>query len=245
MPNPYFRFKKFTVYHNRCAMKVTTDACLFGAWVASALQGLPNTPDRLLDVGTGTGLLSLMVAQKTRGFIDAVEIDPAAAEQAQENCSASPWKDRISVVPGDVLNRNTGTKYDVILSNPPFYENELRSSHRGKNMAHHDEGLKLGDLFRFIKKQLADDGIFFLLLPAKRDSELEERFSANQLFLQQKIYVQQTPKHQPFRMMIQGSLQKATAVSETIISIKNEQDSYTPEFIDLLHDYYLYLSMAS
>jgi tRNA1Val (adenine37-N6)-methyltransferase len=119
MANPFFRFKQFTTYHDRCAMKVTTDACLFGAWVASTIskeQGIhqPN----FLDVGSGTGLLSLMVAQKSKAFIDAIEIDKQAASQAAENIAASAWSNRINVIPQDLLHwtpANSSTLFFPIL----------------------------------------------------------------------------------------------------------------------------------
>lgn len=224
-------------------MKVTTDACLFGAWVARVVERLKPADQRptFLDIGTGTGLLSLMMAQKNDGRIDAVEIDPSAAQQANENVAASPWKGRISIIHGDVLRWEATARYDCIFSNPPFYEKELRSAKNQKNVAHHDEGLKLADLFAFINHHLTEDGTFFLLHPAKREKEIDPLFANNQLFLQQKVLVQQTLKHQPFRVMIQGRRKKIDGVTEETIVIKNEKDEYTPEFISLLKDYYLYL----
>lgn len=226
-------------------MKVTTDACLFGAWVATEVHKLTSSQVHLLDIGTGTGLLSLMMAQKTEGQIEAVEIDAAAAEQASENVAASPWSKRIQVLQQDVLQWQTARQYDCIFSNPPFYQNEIKSAKDQKNIAHHDEGLTLAELLPFIKNHLTEEGRFFLLLPAKREKEAEALLKSNGLFLQQKVSVQQTLKHQPFRLMIQGRRKKVAAVTEQAIHIKNEADAYTPEFISLLQDYYLYLSMAS
>lgn len=241
MPNTYFQFKQFTVHHERCAMKVTTDGCLFGAWVAEKVQAFTNSQVHLLDIGTGTGLLSLMVAQKNEGNIEAIEIDSSAAEQATENIVASPWEERISVMNADVLQWQTNRQFDCIFSNPPFYEKEVKSGKGTKNIAHHDEGLKLNELLPFIKTHLKQDGSFFLLLPAKREREMELLLQQQGLFLQQKVLVQQTLKHQPFRLMIQGRLQKVERVTEQWLSIRNERDEYTPECISLLKDYYLYL----
>lgn len=246
MPNSYFQFKQFTVHHDRCAMKVTTDGCLFGAWVAkevgSEQQAVGSQqPANFLDVGAGTGLLSLMVAQKNNAAIEAIEIDPAAALQAQENAAASPWKETISIINQDVLQWKTARQYDCIFSNPPFYENELKSGKGRKNIAHHDEGLKLNDLLAFIKLHMKKDGCFFLLLPAKREKEAEAVLQSHGLYLQRKVLVQQTLKHQPFRMMLQGRRQKVERVMEERMAIRDEKDQYTPEFSSLLKAYYLYL----
>lgn len=250
MPNPFFQFKQFTVYHDRSAMKVTTDACLFGAWVAEIIgngrmaisnEQPPIHSKNLLDIGTGTGLLSMMVAQKGKVQIDAMEIDAAAAGQAKENILASPWGDKITVIQQDVLQWQASTQYDYIISNPPFYENELKSANDAKNIAHHDEGLQLSELFHFIKNHLKENGCFFLLLPAKREKEIEKYLQRTDLFLEQKVLVQQTLKHQPFRLMIQGRCNKIDGATEAVISIKNEAEEYTPAFISLLKDYYMYL----
>jgi tRNA1Val (adenine37-N6)-methyltransferase len=140
-----------------------------------------------------------------------------------------------------VLHWQPELQYDLIFSNPPFYENELKSPGDKKNIAHHDEGLKLGKLVQFIENHLSADGTFFLLLPLKRERELEHLLQQYNLHLQQKVYVQQTLKHQPFRLMIQGLRKKISEARTTVLSIKDNDDQYTPEFIALLKDYYLYL----
>ena len=243
MPNPYFRFKQFTVHHDRCAMKVTTDACLFGAWTAEAIgKGEPALANgRLLDIGAGSGLLSLMVAQKNQCEIDAVEIDASAAEQASENVAASPWKDAIHIINENVLQWRPQTKYDVIVSNPPFYENEIRSETAEKNVAHHDEGLKLEALLRFIQKHLHENGRYFLLLPAKRKSEVTSLLKKHNLFPEMIVQVQQSLKHQPFRLMLQGRSRNVAEVRESFLAVKDNSDAYTPAFIHLLQPYYLHL----
>jgi len=141
MANPFFQFKQFIVYHDRCAMKVTTDSCVFGAWVAGDMAREERKITTALDIGSGTGLLSLMIAQKNDLDIDAVEIDKEASLQSQENIAASPWKDRIQVENEDARQFRGVSKYDCIVSNPPFYENELTSERKTKNIAHHSEEL--------------------------------------------------------------------------------------------------------
>lgn len=223
-------------------MKVTTDTCLFGAWVAAKISDRQqaNGNRRLLDVGAGTGLLSLIVAQKCEGRIDAIEIDRNCAEQAIENIAASPFNEKIKVVQADVLQWQPAAKYDCIFSNPPFYEKEIASLLAAKNVAHHGEGLKLAELLQFIKTHLVDNGHFFLLLPAKREKELNALLKKAGIFIQQKALVQQTPKHPAFRLMIHGRCEKVNQERDEIISIKNENNDYTPAFISLLKDYYLY-----
>ena len=128
-------------------MKVTTDACLFGAWVAEEINNEELKINNCLDIGAGTGLLSLMIAQKNQETgITGVEIDEDAGKQAKENINASPWKARIDILEGDVKNHDFPEKFDLIISNPPFYENEIRSATDSKNVAHHSENLSLKEL---------------------------------------------------------------------------------------------------
>jgi len=243
MGNPYFRFKQFTIFHDRSAMKVTTDACLFGAWIAETLSTrLTKTNDkRFLDIGCGTGLLSLMVAQKNNAVIDAIEIEPAAAGQARENIAASLWKDQIMVIETDVLQWQSSRRYDCIFSNPPFYENDLRSVKAENNLAHHSENLKLQPLLSYINQHLANDGTFFLLLPAKREREIILLLQEEKLLVQQKVLVQQTLEHPPIRVMIQGCRIKTEECREYNVSVKKGSGEYTAAFVALLKDYYLYL----
>lgn len=238
MANPYFQFKKFTVYHERCAMKVTTDACLFGAWAAEDLKN-DHAQGILLDIGTGTGLLSLMVAQKNNLQIDAVEINPAAAKEAEGNIIDSPFKESIYVHQMDIALFEK-SNYDYIICNPPFYENELISLSADKNIAHHSHQLKWKELFQIIYKKLNPKGYFYLLLPSKRKEEAENGLLKQELFITTKVSVKQTPNHAPFRIMIKGSKNKET-FNEKEITIRDEHDQYTPEFTNLLKDYYLYL----
>lgn len=241
MANKYFQFKQFTVHHDRCAMKVTTDACLFGAWAAKEISESNNAVKTCLDIGTGTGLLSLMIAQKNKATIDAIEIDKEAAGQANENISASKWRDQISVINGDLLTWQTDKRYDCIFSNPPFYERSLKSATNAKNLAHHDEGLSLGPLLHFIKTHLTLNGLFFLLLPATRMNETDEILKKEGLCLQKRLLVKQTPKHSPFRIMIKGGMNEAETIDESTMCIKNEKDRYTEDFVAFLKDYYLHL----
>ena len=243
MSNTYFRFKQFIVHQGRCAMKVTTDGCLFGAWVADKIQD--REPGlKVLDIGTGTGLLSLMLAQKNpTAEIEAKEIDKEAASQAAENVNMSPWKEQVSVMHTDAKLYSTNKNYDLIISNPPFYEDELKSHDDSKNIAHHSSALTLDGLLGIIKKSLSENGSFYLLLPYKRQEELPALFNKHFLLTTEKTLVRQTTRHDYFRVMLAGTHQSNPVKEQHAreISIKNEQQEYTPEFTSLLKDYYLSL----
>lgn len=239
MPNPYFQFKQFTVYHDRCAMKVTTDACLFGAWCADDSQRSTVNSQLLLDIGTGTGLLSLMVAQQNKVLIDAVEIDPEAAAQATENVKASAFAKAITVYHSDIAIWEKGG-YDIIISNPPFYENEIPAAQQQKNVAHHSEGLRLETLFTIIQEKLTPQGVFYLLLPYKRKETIERLLQRNGLFIEKEMIVHPVTTHAPFRLLLKGRKQPVKRSIETI-AVYNADKQYTAAFIDLLKDYYLYL----
>ncbi|WP_018628600.1 tRNA1(Val) (adenine(37)-N6)-methyltransferase [Niabella aurantiaca] len=236
MPNPYFRFKQFTIYQDRCAMKVTTDACLFGAWVA---QHLPAAAETVLDVGAGTGLLTLMIAQAGNRSIDAIELQETDHVQAAANIAQTAWHASIRLIQGDVLAHVFDRKYDAIVSNPPFYEHDLKGGQRNRNIAHHNEGLLLSDLLDFIRGQLAEEGTFFLLLPAKRHTELIRYLETMGLHCNSCCYVQQTEKHAPFRILVSGAFRKSACREERIVI--RERNEYTPEFKALLSPYYLHL----
>ena len=228
-------------------MKVTTDACLFGAWVAHEVESDPDghrkKVETALDIGTGTGLLSLMLVQKNPGTnILAVEIDKSAAEQAADNVNASLWKEQVDIIEGDVKDLSFAEKFDLIISNPPFYETELRSETERKNIAFHSDNLTLQELLHTIKTHLSEDGNFFLLLPYKRNDEIKRVFKDHQLHISKLLLIRQSVKHDYFRIFLKGNLnpaQKETEFDE--MSIWDEQQQYTTEFVRLLKEYYLHL----
>jgi tRNA1Val (adenine37-N6)-methyltransferase len=241
MANPYFQFKQFTIYHDKCAMKVTTDSCFFGAWIANEIQNAEYKIENVLDIGAGTGLLSLMITQKNELSIDAVEIDKEASQQAKENIEASSWKNWIHISNEDILSFEPNKKYDCIISNPPFYENELASEQTKKNIAHHSEQLTIEEVLKLIKFHLQTKGIFFLMLPFKRKEEIERLLRKNELHVMHSVILSQSVKHSPFRMIIKGTTKKTIPENPTSIAIWNEQQQYSSQFVDLLKDYYLYL----
>ena len=236
MANNYFQFKQFIIHQRYCAMKVTTDACLFGAWVADKVE----EANRLLDIGAGTGLLSLMVAQKVPTVsIDAVEIDSEAAKEAADNINVSVWKEKIAVINEDILKYNTTVLYDFIITNPPFFHNDLKSGSNKRNLAMHSDALSLDDLLASIKRLLKTEGQFVILLPTHRSDEFEKKAQPVGFFIKEKVMVKKTSKHPPFRCMLLFGYEKVITIEKEII-IK-EYESYTADFINLLKDYYLYL----
>jgi tRNA1Val (adenine37-N6)-methyltransferase len=243
MANTYFQFKKFTVNQDRSAMKVTTDACLFGAYAASEIENHQYPPQRILDIGTGTGLLSLMIAQKTNCTIDAIEIEKDSFNQAKENIAISRWTSRVNLFHEDARNFSFQRKYEVIVSNPPFYEDEIRSANEQKNIAHHDSALLLEELLQIIKANLEVDGRFYIMLPYKRKNKAELLIRDSNLAIDKIVLIRQSTKHNYFRIFMEGthshSDNKPSPTTE--ISIRNDQQEYTSEFKELLKEYYLYL----
>lgn len=218
-------------------MKVCTDACLFGAWVAEKLQNTNYEVRSVLDIGVGTGLLSLMLAQKTEARIDAVELDEPAAEQAAENFANSPWQKRLQLIQGDAKLLSFEKKYDCIISNPPFFDNDLKSNNAKRNLALHSEALSLVELVSIVQNNLANQGRFAVLLPFHRQQEMIALSEKNNLFLQEKASVKQSDKHAYFRTMLLFGKQQATE-SESEITIR-EGENYSAIFQQLLADYYL------
>jgi tRNA1Val (adenine37-N6)-methyltransferase len=243
MSNNYFQFKQFTIFQDKCAMKVCTDACLFGAVIADSDQLAANC----LDIGTGTGLLSLMFAQKnSTAIIDAVEINTDAAEQAIENITGSPWAERIRIYNEDILTFNPGPQdsvsrqYDFIFSNPPFFEDDLQSPDDAKNNAKHNTSLTLSGLISFADIHLTGDGYFAVLLPYHRVDHFIEEATKTGFHHTKQILVKQTLKHPFFRgILFFDRRENKPQFSELII--KDIANNYTPEFSAALKDYYLFL----
>src|SRR5450631_3674511 len=223
MPNSYFRFKQFVIQQDRSTMKVCTDSCVLGAWTALQL-GQAKT---ILDIGTGTGLLALMLAQKSEGAIDAVESDTKSAGQARENIRQTSWSDRIRVVERDVRDYSNDASYDFIITNPPFFESDLHSPVHKKNQVKHDVSLTLDQLLTVISKNLKPHGQFSILLPHHRTAYFENLAITNNFFLQKKLTVRQTPAHAPFRSICLFSYQKPPDTISEELNIKENDGKYS------------------
>jgi len=238
MPNSYFRFKQFTVHQDQCAMKVCTDACILGAWFADKAPAYA----RVLDIGSGTGLLMLMLAQKHKGEIRGIEIDLAAFRQLKDNIDKSPWRHLSKVYPGDVRSFSFPEKFDFIISNPPFYENDLPASSPTANLARHSKELTLSELLEAIDTNLSHAGSFGVLLPYHRTAWFEEQAAIGYGFaLKEKLLVRQTPRHDFFRSVLHFSRQKDNFIPTTELSIQDNAGGYIEDFIELMKDYYLTL----
>jgi len=249
MPNSYFRFKQFTIHQDRCAMKVCTDSCILGAWTALRINEVRNNPGNgvknitegkvgnILDIGTGTALLSLILAQKTNARIDTIEYDPETCLQAGENIRLSPWADRIQLLEGDVRDYIFPTAYDFIITNPPFFESDLRSPEQKKNMAKHNESLTLEILTSLIRSNLQPDGAFSILLPFHRNDYFKKLAGENGFFLQEELILKQTPSHAPFRSVLLFSNKESQKIIYEELTIKIE-GKYSAEFKVLMQDYY-------
>jgi tRNA1Val (adenine37-N6)-methyltransferase len=218
-------------------MKVCTDSCIFGAWfVQKKIEG-----SLILDMGSGTGLLMLMLAQKINAAIHGIEMDSSACTQSKENINETKWKDRLITFCGDLRSYTFSQQYDFIITNPPFFENDLSSSSKEKNIAMHSQQLTLEELMIAINKNLNATGSFGILLPYHRTGYFESLALQNNFYPIEKLLIKQTPSHNFFRSIIHFSRSKNYTVSNFELIINNENKKYTEEFIELLKEYYLYL----
>lgn len=223
----------------RCAMKVCTDACLLGGYSARYLRGSKGV-ERVLDIGTGTGLLSLMGAQQSGASFVGVEMDAVACLQAKENFAASPWKERLEAVCGDVRSFVAPAPFDFIVTNPPFYEDDLKSGDALRNQAMHATRLRFPELLGVIKLQLRAGGAFAVLLPNISFATFQALAMAEGYHLQRALHIRNRMGAPLFRS-IGIFTDRAVEAAVEEMEIYGEARQYTPAFTDLLKDYYLYL----
>lgn len=236
MANSWFQFKQFTINQQHAAMKVTTDACLFGAMLPIYH---PSKDIKMLDIGAGTGLLSLMAAQKNKDAqILGVELDTATAIEASKNVSNSPFCNQITIINKDILLFNPESKFHHIFSNPPFYEKQLTSPSIAKNKAHHSTTLTLEKLLPLIKNWLLPLGSASIIIPYYRENEVVQRGYTHHLFPKNIIRIKPTHRHAPIRSILLLAQEKQPFLISSI-AIKDEGNCYTTEFIELLKPFYL------
>jgi tRNA1Val (adenine37-N6)-methyltransferase len=228
-----FEFKQFSLLHGNPGLKISTEACLFGAWVSLKARG------NCLDIGTGCGLLASMLAQANPTCtVKALEIHPEVTKVASENFQNGPFKNRLKVIQTDVSEYNPAEKFDFICSNPPFFTNHLASTDEAKHMAIHADHLIPADLAAAIDRLISEGGEFAVLYPADVLALFEQSLNSHGLFLHEKVTVHSNPSSPVLRVMASGSRVKNT-ITESRINIKTEQGEYSPEFIELLRPYYI------
>ena len=237
MANPYFQFKQFTIQQDQCAMKVCTDACILGAWFAAKIPEYCT----VLDVGSGTGLLMMMLAQRTRSEIYGIEIDLASYKQLKENINQNKWKERLKVFPGDARSYSFPSKYDFIIANPPFFENDLQSKAEEEQVAKHSRMLTLDELLLVMDNNLEPNGTFGVLLPFHRWEYFDRMAVFKGFHLTEKLFVKQSPRHGFFRAILHYSRNHESFVPEEHLTIQKEDGAYTEDFKELMKEYYLYL----
>lgn len=236
MGQDFFRFKKFNVKQDAVAMKVGVDSVLLGAWTDTGLAR------RILDVGTGTGLLALMMAQRASGAtIDAVEIDRDACRQARQNIANSPWSEQISVICDDFRKfaDNCVFLYDLIISNPPFFTASLKPADNKRRTARHNDSLPQAALLYGATKLLAPDGLLSMVLPVVEADTLIGQTIDYALFVKRILHIQSFPSKAAHRMLIELSPKNGTKTEQRLCIENNDRNDYSNEYKDLTKDFYL------
>ena len=235
-----FRFKKFEVINERSAMKVNTDGVLLGAAMT-----LAPSDSRLLDIGTGT--IALMAAQRLAGavWIDAIDIDEPSASEAAANFEHSPWAEslhahNLSLEEFESALQQSEFRYDLIFSNPPYFEDSLTAPDERKSTARHtSDGLSYRDIFDFAKTHLSDSGRVALVLPADQESAICRYARMSGLHLFRVLRIRTVPRKAPSRIVIEFSRVRQQSVDDTVLTIQNE-GQYTQEYLSLTKDFYLF-----
>lgn len=234
MSNPYFRFKKFTVFHDRCAMKVGTDGVLLGAWT-----NITNT-QQILDIGTGTGLIALMLAQRSLAQIDAVEIDPQSCNQARENINNSPWSNRIQIYHNSIQNYaiNCSKRYNLLISNPPFFTNASKAAIKARTVARHSDSLEQIEILQIAEKLLCEDGRLAIIYPTEQAESFQQKAESFEFYCQRKLYVKSTLASPIKRILLEFG-KNDLAYQESTLIIETARHSYSAEFVNLIKNFYL------
>ena len=236
-----FTFKQFSVNQERCAMKIGTDGVLLGAWTP-----LINKPFNVLDIGAGTGILSLMLAQRSNaapnnvGIIDAIEIDEDAYEQCVENFEASPWGDKLFCFHAglDEFVDEPEDEYDLIISNPPFYTDDYKSDNSSRDLARFEDALPFEELIEAAALLLSDNGIFSVIIPYKEEERFVAMCKILDLFPLKITRVKGTPTSEIKRSLLAFCRMEQTPLIDELI-IEISRHNYTPEYIELTKEFYL------
>lgn len=235
MANNYFKFKQFTVFQDKCAMKVGTDGVMLGAW--TDCENVKN----ILDIGTGTGLIALMLAQRSDAEIHAIEIDDDACEQAKENVTKSPWSNQIQIsnIPLQTYMNEANSKYDLIVSNPPYFQNSLFASDEKRTDARHNSNFELEDLINITEKLLNDNGNLSIILPYLEATMFILQAAEKGLYCVRQTKVLPKPGREPKRLLLEFMKIKKPLVEQEIIIELNKRHEYSEAYKNLTKDYYL------
>jgi len=237
MPNDWFRFKEFTVQQKHAAMKVGTDGVLLGAWATA-----PRPGSRILDVGTGTGLIALMMAQRTSKVkIDALEIDPSSAQQALENFQSSPWKESLFCIHSSFQDYSFQNKrqYDQIICNPPYFSGSLKTRSKEKNLARHDDSLSLEEFFKASVPLLKKTGIISLILPVDKESQGLKLGKEHQVYNNRLTRVIPKPGNTARRVLLEFSFSPESFRKKELTIETRTRHIYTDNFKSLVEKFYL------
>ena len=237
MSETSFRFRQFTVHQDKCAMKVGTDSVLFGSWVQ------PFNANRILDVGTGTGILALMMAQKSEATIDAVDIDESAHSQSCENFKLSPWFQRLHSFHSSFQEFACGKipeSYDLIIANPPYFHQASKPFGESRINARHNDALSFDELVAGVKKLLHPRGRLCVILPCKEGMEFMDKAQREGLFCHELVRVKTKAEKGEKRLIMEFGLTIGIA-NESELIIQEEDGSFTNEYVELTKDFYFQL----
>ncbi len=231
-----FQFKQFKVHQDRCAMKIGTDGVLLGAWAS-----LDHQPESILDIGAGTGVIALQMAQRSAApLIDAVEIDEGAFEQCTENFEASPWADRLFCYHASLQEfaSEIEESYDLIISNPPFFSEAIRTGDTSRDTARFEAALPFEHIIICTVHLLSETGVFSIILPKLQQERFISLAAASGLFLNRICDVKGTPDSEVKRVLMEFSFQENEIQTESLI-LEISRHEYTAEYIELVQDFYL------
>ncbi len=236
MPNDVFEFKRFSIKQDKCAMKVGTDAVLLGSWVN------PDHFTSILDIGTGTGVIALMLAQKSNANITALEIDANSFVQAGENVANSSFKDQIKVIRNSFQDfwKQESAKFDLVVTNPPYFIDSLKSNDTNRSTARHADVLPFSELVDGVKELLSANGVFCLILPKKEAEIFRKMAEQKGFFLTRLMRVRNSPdKEDDKRHLMQFELAPKD-IGERVFYIRTtDPQAYSDEYKQLTKDYYM------
>ncbi len=235
-----FRFKQFSLTDQGCAMKIGTDGVILGAWAADFASG--KDYDHILDVGTGCGIIALMVAQKSTAFIDALEPEQQAAETALDNFRGSPWSERLTLYNCRLQEFDAQPNvYDLIVSNPPYFQVNQQASSQERLLARHRLDLSFEDLFHHSRLMLKDKGALLVICPAAEQPSMK-LCASHGFFEQKKVAIRPHPTVQPKRVIIEYSFKKKEQPDEIALDIESGQrHSFSDKYKELTRDYHPFL----